>query len=436
MRRARLAFVVIASLGGAACGPDLPQRMWRSDNVRYFSRDTDVTVCPAIVNELEQHGQVIADALMLQDRTLVSYYKFEDSSDFASHSECEPGTSACAPNATVRSPVDFDRHELIHAYLSPVGRPPWLLAEGAAVALSCQGYPRPTGSWRDFYNLPHESYDLYGAGGWLVGELLAMFPARQLPWLYGGLSINASADQFAAAVKDIYGMELDVIWAAAIGGPGQPMRCPWECESSEKLPIDGQAHALAPVCGVGSLQVSATVENSGLSRWRIDGAGGFKLQSCKGSDSPLVWMSGRQGPAALIAPVTPGDYFIDAEVDPGDTLTLSASVTQGEGLSWSDCSLAPSLPDDLAALSKLSLFYPSSGTTQYTSFATAAGMNRGGILAVTSYDASVTASLCASCDPQTCFAATRNNALNTLGMQPGDVLSVPAGPALTASFVW
>jgi hypothetical protein len=433
------ALAVVTCLGGAACGPDLPQRMWRSDDVRYFSRDTDDTVCPAILQELERHGQVIADALMLQDRTLVSYYKFEDSADFVSHAECGPDAEACAPNATVRSSLDFDRHELIHAYLSPVGRPPWLLAEGAAVALSCEAYPRPTGSWRDLYNLPHSSYDLYGAGGWLVGELLAMFPARQLPWLYGALAINATADQFATTVKDIYGMDLDLIWAAAIGGPGQPMHCPWECGASGELAIgeqaiDGQAHALTPVCGGGSLQLAATVANSGLSRWRIDGAGEFKLQSCAGNESSRVEVSGRTGPGELIVPVTGGDYFIDATVDTGGTPTLSASVTQGEGLSWSDCSLAPSLADDLSTFSTLSLFYPSSGTPQYTSFATGTN-DPHGVLALSSWDMSVTASLCASCDPQTCSPTSRNNSLMTFPLPPGSVLGVPAGPALTASFL-
>src|SRR5438477_8385794 len=151
MRRAPMTLAVIACLGATACGPDLPDRLWRSDNVRYFSRADDDGVCPAILDELEQHGQVIADVLMLHFRTTVSYYKFNGVDDFTQHADCGPEAKACAPNATVRSPVDFDRHELIHAYLSPVGRPPWLLAEGAAVALSCQSYPRPTGSWHDAY---------------------------------------------------------------------------------------------------------------------------------------------------------------------------------------------------------------------------------------------------------------------------------------------
>src|SRR5204863_6949948 len=167
MRRVAFAVVIAAGLPSLACGPNLPDRMWRSDNVRYFSRAGDDGICPAIVDELEEHGAVIADALRIA-RTEVSYYKFGSLDDFAANADCGSGVAACAPNATVRSPAGFDRHELIHAYLSPYGRPPWLIAEGAAVTLSCQHYPRPTGSWRDAYAADHASLSLYGAGGWLV----------------------------------------------------------------------------------------------------------------------------------------------------------------------------------------------------------------------------------------------------------------------------
>ena len=432
MRRARLAVTVIVCLGGAGCGSNLPDRMWRSDNLRYFSRAGDDGVCPALLDELEQHGQVIADVLMIE-RTLVSYYKFDGVSDFDENAGCDPGASACSPNATVRSPVDFDRHELIHAYLSPYGRPPWLLTEGAAVALSCQHYPRPTGDWRDLYNAPHASPQLYGAGGWLVGYLLKMFPARYLAWLYNRLQVNASADQFAAAVKDIYMMDLDAIWPAAIGGPGQPMRCPWECGRSA-FAIDGQAHPLAPVCAGGTLQRSVDVQNSGLSRWRIEGAGRFQLGSCDGSDAPMVSVSGAPRPGELLAPLSPGSYFIDAVVDSGGAPALSVAVTPGDGLSWSTCAAAPVLPDDLSTLSTLTLFYPSSTTPQFTSFV--GGMDRGGTLLLTSDDPSASASLCASCDPQTCTTTDASGALPAFATPPGAVLSVPAGAAVSASFFW
>jgi hypothetical protein len=431
MRRAPIAFAVIACLAVAACGPNLPDRMWRSDNVRYFSRAGDDAVCPAILDELEQHGQLITDELMLETRTLISYYKFDGLDDFEKNADCSPDADACAPNATVRSPLDFDRHELIHAYLSPVGRPPWLLAEGAAVALSCETYPRPAGDWRNFFSAPHSSPALYGAGGWLVGYLLTMFPARLLPRLYSRVAINATADQFALVFKDVYGMDLDVVWPTVIGGPGQPMRCDWEC-GRPAFAIDGAAHALTPVCGAGSLQLSVDVPNAGLSRWRVDGAASVRVQSCDGSDSPLVPVTGTPGPGALLAPLTAGSYFIDAAVDVGGTPALAATVTQGDGLSWSVCASAPALPDDLSALSSLMLFYPSGTTPQFTSFAT--GTPRGGQLFIASFDLTATANLCAGCDTQCVGAGSQG--LSTQSITPGAVLSVPAGPAITATFRW
>src|SRR3954464_4600570 len=109
MRGARFVFsaiMLVAGLGGAACGPDLPERMWRSDNVRYFSRAGDDTVCPAVLDELEAHGAVIADLFHIEP-TPITYYKFENSDDFNRNAECPAGAGACAPNATVRAPDSF-----------------------------------------------------------------------------------------------------------------------------------------------------------------------------------------------------------------------------------------------------------------------------------------------------------------------------------------
>jgi hypothetical protein len=436
-----IAVAVSACLGGTACGPDLPDRMWRSDNVRYFSRPGDDSVCPAILDEIEQHGQLIADALMLPSRTLVSYYKFDGLDDYDHNAECGSGAAACSINATARSPVDFDRHELIHAYLSPYGRPPWLLEEGTAVALSCQRYPRPTISWRDAYALDHKDPALYGAGGWLVGYLLTMFPARYLPRFYNRVAINATADQFAEAFLDAYCFEkdrtacitLDQVWAAAIGGDRQPTRCPWEC-SRPAFPIDGEAHALTPVCSGGTLQQSVDIAAAGLSRWRIEGAGRFTLQSCTGQDAPLVSVSGMTGPGELLAPVEGGSYFIHSVIETGGTPSLSATIDTGAGLSWSDCATAPILPDDLSALSTLALFYPSSTTPQFTSFAS--GM-KPGMLLLTPGEGIASASLCASCDQQTCVRSDDSwQGIVTYATAPGAVLTVPGGPAVTAAFYW
>ena len=42
----------------------------------------------------------------------------------------------------------------------------------------------------------------------------------------------------------------------------------------------------------------------------------------------------------------------------------------------------------------------------------------------------------ATCDAQTCLPATVGQMLQTTGTTAGQVLSVPAGPAVTATFSW
>ena len=125
------------------------------------------------------------------------------------------GVAGCAVNVTVRSPDAFDRQGLVRAYLAEYGRPPALLAEGAAAALTCQHHPRPVGSWRDVYAASRSSPELVAAGSWLVGYMLRMFRATWLVNLYGALQINATADQFATSFEIIYGMPIDAVW---VGG--------------------------------------------------------------------------------------------------------------------------------------------------------------------------------------------------------------------------
>src|SRR5437764_14940218 len=222
MRRAPVALSLVVCLGGAGCGPDLPDHLWRSEHVRYFTRAGDDSVCPDVLGELEQDGQVIGDALGIE-RPVVTYYKYASVVDFQANADCGAGASACGRNGSVNSPVGFDRHELIHAYLAPYGLPPRLFIEGAAVALSCQHYPRPTGSWRDALKADRFSRQLYGAGGWLVGYLMRMFRKTWFGNLYGSLQINATEDEIDAVFRRIYNMSLDDVWASAIGGPQAPM---------------------------------------------------------------------------------------------------------------------------------------------------------------------------------------------------------------------
>src|SRR5262245_56231939 len=327
MRRAPVALVVVVCVGGAAaCDPDLPDQLTRSEHVRYFTRAGDDDVCPALLDQLEEHGQVIADRLGIE-RPLIAYYKYATAADNAA---CGPGASACARNATVNSTVAFDRHELIHAYLAPYGAPPRLFMEGAAVALSCEHYPRPEGSWRDALTADRLSPDLYGAGGWLAGYLMRMFRKTWFVNLYGSLQINATEKEIDDVFESIYGMPLDDVWAAAIGGKQEPVVCPWEC-SRPAIPADASPHELAAACGAGATQRTVDVPGGGITRWLLEGGASVSVRSCDGFDSPLLPITSNTARGALLAPLTTGTYIVDASISDGyRSVTLSID-TNGLG---------------------------------------------------------------------------------------------------------
>jgi hypothetical protein len=316
--------------------------------------------------------------------------------------------------------------------MAPYGRPPRLLIEGAAVALSCGRYPRPTGSWRDAYTAPVQSLEPYAAGGWLVGYLLRMFPGRLLPRFYKSVAASATPDEFARIFEEIYEMPLDDVWAAAISVPQVPMRCPWECERPA-FALDGLPRTLEPTCGSGSLQLSVDLPVGGVTRWRIEGDGRVYLRSCDGNEEPAGSLNGLGDVGVMVAPLLSGHYFVDAVVGQGGTPALSASVDANEPVSFT-CASAPALPDDLATLSRLSIFYPSSQASRFTGFATTAG--RIGQMVVQSDDPDASAALCTSCGSPTCSSVSGYQVAAGTMIGPGWVVDVPAGPARTAHFSW
>jgi hypothetical protein len=332
----------------------------------------------------------------------------------------------------VSSTVAFDRHELIHAYLAPYGLPPRLFSEGAAVALSCQPYPRPTGSWRDALTADRLSPQLYGAGGWLVGYLMRMFRKTWFVNLYGSLQINATADEIDAVFQRIYKMPLDDVWAAAIGGRQTPVLCPWEC-GRPAFQADGQPHPIAPVCGAGATQLTVDVSGGGVTRWLIDGRGDFRIGSCEGNDQPLYGLSGGGGTGAMLAPLIAGRYFIDAAVDIGGAAMLSVDTNAMPALSSVDCTAATSVPDDLSLYRNLILFYPSSVGSQFTTFAQ--GSARDALLSLAADDPSATASVCWDCDAQRCTSTGVGGEI-AAPLLTGTVLRVSPGPAVTARISW
>jgi hypothetical protein len=301
------------------------------------------------------------------------------------------------------------------------------------VALSCQHFPRPTGSWRDALTADRLSPQLYGAGGWLVGYLMRMFRKTWFVNLYGSLQINATADEIDAVFRRIYGMPLDDVWAAAIGGRQAPVLCPWEC-GRPAFEADGQPHPLAAVCGGGATQLTVDVSGAGVTRFLIDGGASFSIGSCEGNDRPLYDLSGRGGKSAMLAPLIAGRYFIETDLDSGGTATLSVDTNALPALSSVECTTAATVPDDTSLYRSLMLFYPSSVGPQFTMLAR--GSERDASVTVTADGASAAASVCWACgDPQMCENTSSGGEARGVFLQD-TILAIPAGPASTVRISW
>src|SRR4051812_21645362 len=96
-----------------------------------YNGDETLALCPAVAEIFREHRRVLFDAWGARDPGGgVQYIRT------AAPAECPEGR-ACAIGTVVRSPSPLDQHELVHAYLAPLGRPPALLYEGMAVAFDC-----------------------------------------------------------------------------------------------------------------------------------------------------------------------------------------------------------------------------------------------------------------------------------------------------------
>ena len=144
--------------GGSAAGPD-PR--WTSTHFRYFADSDDPSPCASVTDLLEQHFSVMQSYLGFDwpATKTVDYDKFRDANAFRTNSTCQAPQVACESAGTVQSTSTFDQHELIHAYLSPSGRPPALFEEGIAVVLTwesmvCTALDRPDRS-RPFMGRRH-----------------------------------------------------------------------------------------------------------------------------------------------------------------------------------------------------------------------------------------------------------------------------------------
>jgi hypothetical protein len=234
---------------------DLPSDVaWTSPHFIFHARTQDPVVCADAVVTLEQHFALLQGmfGFAWPDGRSIHYYKFVDRADFRANSPCPKGSGGCADESDVYSDDVFEQHELIHSYLWSVGTPPPLVAEGTAVALSCNRpiSDTPSLSLADGIGIQDALSDLriYDTGGRLVRYLLDRYGPQAFLLFYGELGKHADFDQLDRTLQSVFGAGADEIWAAALD---QPTSCPppFAC-SRDALSLDGTPAALAPVCGL------------------------------------------------------------------------------------------------------------------------------------------------------------------------------------------
>jgi hypothetical protein len=429
--RARLNFIfALAALAiFAACGGppavNLPgDATWSSAHFDYHVRASESDTCPDVLTALEQHFNVLQTYLGFDwpAGVKIAYYKFTDAADFAANGRCPADAGGCAPGTSVESSQSLDTHELVHAYLAPFGAPPWVLTEGVAVALSCTSRdyagPKPTLGWDQLASVQSGAADpvtAYSAGAWLVGYLLSAYEPKQFLNLYRVLPRDADSVQMDAVYRQVYGVGLADIWAAALAEDQPRNNCPWQCAGAP-LPLDGSAVDTSGLCGVDvprpfSLAAAATISFATT-------AADFVLGPCGQAAVPATGLNGGM-PGGLLA-----IYHLDA-----GSFFLSHSSVPGSIVGNNDASgsLNPTCPlaNDLSALAwpYVYMAVPPSSATWF--LPVPAPPVAGRELVVIPGPGAVTAAVCAGCGASGCSDPSAHG----VAWADGQVLVLQPDPA-------
>jgi len=315
--------VLLAFISG--CAPDQTSNfpndtLWESAHFRYHTRDGDEAVCEAVLLQLERHFELMQAFLGFswpQDRK-VDYYKFLDQADYVSNSGCSADSDSCAHDSSVMSPHVLMEHELIHAYLAPLGLPPAFFVEGMASVLACSSPtatlidPKP---WKDVVLLPFsDRFTVYVEGPWFMGYLLYRYDPELLLSLYQRLDYQtASVDQIAATFASVYGEPLDAVWNEGLAS-SYDVRCVnlWPC-SAPSLPLDGSQQSVATACDGSDNSRTFQLDAESDVLMSNDGPLFYAPVSC---DQELPYSIGGDDAGAVsdttIAPIAPGHYFVEA----------------------------------------------------------------------------------------------------------------------------
>jgi hypothetical protein len=320
-------------------GHNLPNDVvWNSTHFAYHSRSGDGYVCQDIVAKLEQHFSSIQAALGFDwpKGRVIHYHKFETQEDFAVNSPCPGGSAACTDRDDVYSYRVFEQHELIHAYLWPIGLPPPVITEGAAVALVCNQAisSTPSLSLLDAMRVRDALADqrVYDTGGRLVRYLLTTYGAELFLRFYSILHTTSSFEDLDRAMLTVFGNGAEDIWTATLASV---VSCPpaFECSRSP-LPLDGSPTSIFPTCGL--LSDVRTFDLAATADIAIAGPSFLSVASCDSiAFSKVTVTSDNAGAQLGLVTLPKGHYYVDIRTAEPTIVRMSTDVTPWAGV---DCS--------------------------------------------------------------------------------------------------
>jgi hypothetical protein len=338
---------LLPALGALGCSssPSLPDDVqWISEHFVYHARADDDSVCAGIEDTLERHFAAMQSYLGFSwpAGRAIHYYKFRNELDFTENQPCPAEASGCHEAGRIFTAQPLHEHELIHAYLDPLGLPPPLLLEGVAQALGCQGYASlagsaPPDSWRIA-----RRQDAYVTGPWLVAHLLRKYGPAPFLQLYQGRWFDATSDELARRFEAVYGASIDEVWNDAASSTVPEVGCifAWECAAPAALPdapID-----VASRCDRADRYRSFTLAENALVDMTAEPQFAY-LHACANTPpAPLAELP--EGLAMIgqaLLELGSGSYFVQADT----ATTLSARAPAGSPLG-DDCTQPPPLKLD------------------------------------------------------------------------------------------
>jgi hypothetical protein len=279
------------------------------------------------------------------------YYKYRNRAELAElgcFSSARSDSDGCfaAPNV-VNSTREFHAHELIHAYMEQLGRPPRLFVEGIAIYLDCTSgastrTPPLLGEWQPALLTEQGFLDLiqtqnlegpYELAYSFVGHLVRRNGIAAFVRFYSSVQRTASLETVRAALEREYGPYDTLIanWIdeATRRPEANDVQCIAECTSP---PVDamGSAASFEPGCNLpnpdaiikGAVR-TFTIEEEDTIRLRISSEvarpARVSIEGCNGKEAarlvagvspdPEFFPDSPEAAAELWATLKPGSYY-------------------------------------------------------------------------------------------------------------------------------